>query len=192
MVSCYLDIFWEQKLLGFDTIRGRKKKVADMIVDNNTGKRPSVFEDAGGKMGVSILPADIEAIKSKEGSDKADIDGLKSLLQAKALMTEESFNKVGVLSALTPESSYEEVEAAVNKVKAIYDEKQKVLMAAEMEVLNKMSLCGAFTVYCCLCTACASCCIGPYFTAQYLEELTELTDSEKWSADLNNAYQQIN
>ena len=160
--------------------------------DNNTGKRPSVFDEAGSQMGTTILPSDIEGIKSKEGSAKADIDGLKSMLQAKALMTEETFNKVGVLSALTPESSYEEVQAAVNKVKDVYDAKQVVLMGAEMEVLNKLSLCAAFTVYCCLCTVFTSCCIGPYYTAQYVQELGDLTDSDKWSADLNNAYLQIN
>lgn len=154
-------------------------------------QRNSVFDDAGGGMGSRIEKEDIVSIRSEEEGGKADIEGLKSLLAAKALMTEETFHKINVLESLTPESSHETISNAVKQVSAVYNKEQEELALAEMEVLKKLSMCAAFTMYCCLCTVFTSCCIGPYFATEYAKELAELTNADNFTAKLNEEYAKI-
>lgn len=160
-------------------------------MDGRGEKRPSVFDEPGNKMGAEITKEDIEGVFPKGDAPKnLDVEGLKGLLRVKALMTEETFAKCPALAGLTAASSIEDVEKALAPIKSAYKTEASALALLEMEVIQKIAMCGMFSVYCCLCTAFTSCCIGPVFVAKYTEELVEVQDADNWANRLNTIYEE--
>ena len=158
-------------------------------MDMRGEKRPSVFDEPGNKMGAEITKEDIEGVFPKGDAPKnLDVEGLKGLLRVKALMTEETFAKCSALAGLTAASSMEDVEKALAPIKSTYKTEASALALEEMQIIEKIAMCGVFGYSCCLCTACISCCITSYFTVEYGKELVEVQDADKWATRLNTIY----
>ena len=83
-------------------------------------------------------------------------------------------------------SSREDVNKALAKINEKYEKLKGPLVDEELSIVMKMGYCGAFTTYCCLCTAFTSCCIGPYFIQKYAGELVE--KKQTFDVALNDSY----
>jgi len=128
-----------------------------------------------------------EEVKSLFTGDKLNLDGLKQLLSQKRQMKVDKWDTYVDFKDISESSTQADLEAALRSVEVKHKEEKDRFVKEEMEIAVKMGYCAAFTIYCCLCTAFTSCCIGPYFSATYMKEMEER--KEKYDADLEKRYQ---
>ena len=128
-----------------------------------------------------------EEVKALFTGDKLNLDALKQLLSQKRDMKVDKWDTYVDFKDISESSTQADLDVALKSVEAKHKEEKDRLIKDEMAIAVKLGYCGMFTIYCCLCTAFTSCCIGPYFSANYMKEMEER--KEKYDADLEKRYQ---
>jgi hypothetical protein len=156
-----------------------QKEATDIAMSGGSSRRASAFDSLGCPLGAPIESAEVSDLTKDYTAD-----GFKSLVMQKALCSEETLAALNWSDATSKEDSLQLLE----KIRAAYDVEKTRVQEEEMAIAVKMAYCGSFTIYCCLCTAFTSCCIGPYFMAGQAEQLAECSDATKFKAAVNASY----
>ena len=135
-----------------------------------------------------FLPTQIsdEDMNSCFNDGKLKLDAFRELLVARRHFDPSKWESYRCINHLTDGSDREDVEKAMQVVDERFKRIHDPFILAEAEIGTNIGYCAAFTYYCCLCTACLSCCIGPYFIKGYSEQLVER--NEQFKRDLCTEY----
>ena len=150
-------------------------------------ERASVFDSGDGSYGGLIKADDVADLIDKP-TKKIDVDGFHELLKARSLMRTSTISTCGIVQSVKPDTSIKEFTAVCNKINSAYKTHKDYIQDKELELIGNSTMCAVFTLYCSLCTAGISCCVGPYFMSQYTAELEKVTDDEAFKNALNKKY----